>query len=58
MNIIMMLDNVIGLRFKKELSNKWQRTVGIELDRDEAIDIDTPDDFKMAEKLYKLTKIK
>lgn len=45
-------------KFKKELSSKWQNTVGVELDRDEAIDIDTPEDFRMAEKLYKLIKIK
>ncbi len=45
-------------KFKKEISSKWQKTIGVELGRDEAIDIDTPDDFKMAEKLYKLIKIK
>ena len=33
-----------------------QNTVGVELDRDEAIDIDTPEDFRMAENYINLSK--
>jgi N-acylneuraminate cytidylyltransferase len=42
--------------FKKESSSLWQKTLGVELNRDEAVDIDTLEDFKLAEKLYKLKK--
>ena len=42
--------------FNKQKFSLWPKTLGVELKRDEVVDIDTLDDFKMAEKLYKLNK--
>jgi pseudaminic acid cytidylyltransferase len=42
--------------FTKQKFSLWPKTLGVELKRDEVVDIDTLDDFKMAEKLYKLNK--